>query len=443
MTQAIDPPVHDLLVRDGAVLAAPGASAPLAHHDVAVDGTRITAVGPTGSIGAGQTVVNARGKAVLPGLVNCHSHAPMSLFRGTADPMPLQPWLAHNAPYAGRFDEEDVYWGALLAACQMLRAGVTTFADMYHHQALVIPALEQIGIRAFLAEGVMEASQNLFIGSVEDQLERADTLVHLDAALAGGRIVAGIAPHSVYTCSGGLLREVAEMARDAGCRVHTHVSETRREVEECEAVHGRRPPGYLAECGIFDNPTLAAHAVHLDAEDIALLAERGVAVAHNPASNLKLRSGLAPVPALLEAGVRVGLGTDGAGSNDSLDMWRDCYLAAVLHPWADEVSPAAMALELATAGGAAALGMDSEIGAIAVGMKADLAVIDLERTNLVPALDATRVLAFAARGDEVDEVVVDGRVVVMEGRVLGVNEAEVIEQCRRRARRIFEQGAVA
>ncbi len=443
MSQLSAPPAHDLLIRDSSLVAVFGAPSILSHQDIAMDGARIAAIGPTGSVGGARQVLDARGNAVVPGLVNCHGHAPMSLFRGTADPMRLHPWLAWVAPYGGRYDEEDVYWGALLAVCQMLRAGVTTFADMYFRQDLVLPAVELVGIRAFLAEAVMNGGGPGLRGSTDEQLRRAETLTRTQNGRADGRIVTGVAPHSVYACDEGLLREVAQLARDTGCRVHTHLSETQREVEECEATYGRRPPRFMADCGLFDGPTLAAHAVHLDADDIALLAERDVAVAHNPASNLKLRSGLAPVPALLQAGVRVGLGTDSAGSNDSLDLWRDCFLAAVLHAWGDDTSAGAAALELATAGGAAALRMEDQIGAIAPGMKADLVLMDLDRLTLAPATDVTRTLAFAARGDEVATVIVDGRMVVKDRRVLAVDEADVVEQCRRRARRIFGQGAIA
>ena len=434
---------HDLLIRDGSLVVVTGAGHVLEHQDIAIDGSRIIAVGPTGSVGGARRVIDARGHAVLPGLVNCHSHAPMSLFRGTADAMPLQAWLAWVAPYGGRYDEEDVYWGALLAVCQMLRAGVTTFADMYFRQDLVLPAVERAGIRAFLAEAVMGGRAIGLRGTPDQQMRRAEELARTHNGRADGRITTGVAPHSVYGCGEGLLREVAQLARDTGCRVHTHVSETRREVDECVATYGRRPPRVMADCGLFDGPTLAAHAVHLDEGDIALMAERDVAVSHNPASNLKLRSGVAPVPALRRAGVRVGLGTDGAGSNDSLDLWRDCFLAAVLHEWGDGTSPASTALELATAGGAAALHLDDRIGAVAPGMKADLGLVDLERLNLVPATDVARTLVFATRGDEVAVVIVDGRVVVEGHRVLTVDESEVMEQCRRRARRIFGKGAIA
>lgn len=434
---------RDLLIRDGLLVDVTGSSRVVEHQDVAINGSRIVAVGPTGTLGDAERVIDAREHAILPGLVNCHSHAPMSLFRGASDAMPLHAWLAWVAQYGSRYDEEDVYWGALLAICQMLRAGVTTVADMYFRQDLVVPAVERSGIRAFLAEGVMDGSRDGLRGTSEQQMQRAEDLVRTHNGRAEGRIITGIAPHSVYGCGEGLLREVAQVARESRCRVHTHLSETAREVEECVAAHGRRPPRVMDDCGLFEGRALAAHAVHLDADDIALLAERGVAVSHNPASNLKLRSGVAPVAALRRAGIRVGLGTDSAGSNDALDLWRECFLAAVLQDWGDGVSPAAAALELATAGGAAALHLEDEIGALAPGMKADLVLVDLDRIRLVPATDVAKTLVFAVRGDEVAVVIVNGRVVVEEQRVLTVDEREVIEQCRRRARRIFGEGAIA
>lgn len=443
MSQSREPGSHDLLIRDCSVVEVLGASPVLSHQDLAIDGTRIDTIGPTGGVGVARKMINGRGRIVFPGLVNCHGHAPMSLFRGTTDPMSLQPWLEWVKPFGSRYEEEDVYWGAVLAVCQMVRAGITTFADMYFRQDLVIPAVELVGIRAFLSEALMTGDVPGLRGSTSEQLKRADAFVRSQDDASEGRVTRGVAPHSVYACDEGLLREVAQLAGDAGCRVHTHLSETEREVVECEARYGRRPPRVLADCGLFDGRVLAAHAVHLDAADIALLREYAVSVAHNPASNLKLRSGLAPVPAMLEAGIHVGLGTDSAGSNDSLDLWRDTYLAAVLHRWDDDTSPADVALRLATIGGAAALGLDSQIGTITPGMKADLVVVDIDQPGLAPMIDLSRTLAFAARGVEAETVIVDGRVVVEDRRVLAVDELEVVRQCRARARRIFERGMIA
>lgn len=429
----------DLLLRDCAVVDAARDPRVAPHQDIAIRSSRIVAVGPTGSIGEAARVIDCAGRAVIPGLVNCHSHAPMSLFRGATDAIPLHNWLAWVGPHGARYEEEDVYWGALLATCQMLRAGVTTVADMYFREDVVAAAVEAVGIRAFLAEGVMSADRGGLRGGPDEQLRRAEALVRVDNGRANGRIVTGIAPHSVYGCDEGLLRDVAAIARDSRCRIHIHLSESEREVAECFAAFGRRPPRVLADLGLFDGPTIAAHAVHLDDADIAVLSEAGVGVSHNPASNLKLGSGLAPVPRLREAGVRVGLGTDSAGSNDALDIWRECYLAALLHRWPDGERRAWSVLAMASAEGAAALRLDDEVGSIAPGMKADIVVIGLDRARLQPVTDIANTLVYAMRGDEVELVIVDGRVVVDGGRVVTVDESEVIAQCRRRAARIFEK----
>ncbi|MHB8620199.1 MAG: amidohydrolase [Chloroflexota bacterium] len=429
--------LHDLLIRGCAVVDTSGARRVLPRQDVAVDGPLISAVGPSGSLGTGRRTIEASGRALLPGLVNCHTHSPMSLFRGTSDVLPLHPWLEWVGPRGSRYDEEDIYWGALLASCQMIGAGVTTFADMYIRQDVVARAVEVAGLRGFLSEGVMAGKLDGGLrGTVDEQLGRAEAFVRGWNGRADGRIIAGIAPHSVYTCDTGLLRELAELARSTGARLHIHISETEREVAECQALHGRRPPRLLADCGCFEVTALGAHCVHLDQADIALMAEFGVGVSHNPGSNLKLRSGLAPVPALLRAGVKVGLGTDSAGSNDSLDLWRDLYLAAVLHQWDDDAAPAWSALEMATSGGAAAIGLDAEIGTVEPGKRADLILIDLASPNLVPVTDVAFALAFAMRGDEVDTVLVDGKI-VMEGRRLACDQAAALRECQARAERLF------
>lgn len=437
MTSTLAFEVHDLLVRGGCIVDVTGQRRVDENYDVAIDETRITGIGPCGTIGTGRRILEASGRAILPGLVNCHTHSPMSLFRGTADAMPLHQWLAWVKPFGNQYREDDIYWGAMLASSQMIRAGVTTFADMYIRQDVIAHAVDEVGIRAFLSEAVMGGEGEGLRGPVEAQLARAEKFALEWAGAANGRISTGVAPHSVYTCDDGLLREVAQLVRDVGCGLHVHVSETRREVVECVERCRRRPPRVLAEAGCLDGHVIAAHSVHVDAEDIALYAKHGVGVSHNPGSNLKLRSGLAPVPALIAGAVPVGLGTDSAGSNDSLDLWRDCFLAAVLHDWGDGASASWNVLEMATAGGASAVGLEAEIGALTVGRKADLILVDLARLNLVSSGDVALTLVYAMRGDEIDSVVIDGDIVMERGRLLTVDEDEVIWESRRRARRIF------
>lgn len=437
MTDEVAPEIHDLLVRGGTIVDVTGTCRVDENFDIAIDGNRISAKGPTGTVGTGKRILEASGKAVLPGLVNCHTHSPMSLFRGTSDVTPLHQWLEWVRPFGNQYHEDDIYWGAMFATTQMIRAGVTTFADMYICQDVIAQAVDEVGIRAFLSEAVMMGDGSGLRGTVEAQLGRAERFALEWAGGANGRISTGVAPHSVYACDDGLLREVAQLARDAACGLHVHVSETGREVAECLERCGQRPPRVLEETGCFEGHVIAAHSVHVDADDIALYAERGVGVSHNPGSNLKLRAGLAPVPALMSKNVTIGLGTDSAGSNDSLDMWRDCFLAAVLHEWGDGVSTSWTVLEMATMGGAAVVGLEAEVGTLRVGYKADLALIDLARPNLAPGGDLVLTLLYAMRGDEVDSVVVDGKVVMAQGHLLTVDEEEVVRQSRQRAMRIF------
>jgi 5-methylthioadenosine/S-adenosylhomocysteine deaminase len=404
------------------------------HQDLGVRGRDLVAIGETGQVGTARRVVDGAGYLALPGLVNCHAHLAMGIFRATSELRPLQRWLAWVLSVEACCEPEDVYWGALLSLCQMLRGGVTTVADMYSPESVVARAVELAGIRGYLSESV-SLGDKARRGAVEAQVRRAEELVLRWNGAAEGRISTGIAPHSVYACDEGLLRELAALGRRLRVGMHVHVAETRLEVEQCLARLGRRPPRVLADCGVFQGPALAAHSVHLDKDDIALYAELGVGVAHNPGSNLKLGSGLAPAPALRRAGVHVGLGTDGAGSNDRLDLWRDCYLAAVLHEWDEEEAGAWPALEMATVGGAAALGMADKVGRLEPGYRADVVLVDA--AALEPATDPALALVYAGRGDEVNTVIVDGRVVVEDRRLLTLDEEEVRRQCRLRAVRLF------
>ncbi len=429
----------DLLIRD-CTLVDVARRQVREHQDIAVQGQDLAAIGRTGEVGMARRVVEGSGRLALPGLVNCHAHLAMGIFRATSELRPLQRWLAWVLALEAYCEPEDLYWSALLSLCQMLRGGVTTVADMYSPESVVAGAVERAGIRGFLSESVSLGDMGRR-GSVEAQMARAEELARRWNGAAGGRISTGIAPHSVYACDEELLRELATLAHRLDVGMHVHVAETQLEVDQCLARLGRRPPRVLADCGVFQGPAVAAHSVHLDEDDIALYAELGVGVAHNPGSNLKLRSGLAPVPALRRAGVHVGLGTDGAGSNDRLDLWRDCYLAAVLHDWGDEEACAWPVLEMATVGGAAALGLGDRVGRLEPGFRADLALIDA--TELEPATEPALALVYAARGDEVSTVIIDGEVVMDDGRLLMLDEEEIRRQCRLRAARLFARGATA
>jgi 5-methylthioadenosine/S-adenosylhomocysteine deaminase len=375
---------------------------------------------------------------VVPGFVNAHTHAAMTLLRGYADDMPLRKWLEERIWPAERYvGPEDVHIGTLLACAEMAAAGVTTYVDMYLQMEGAAEAVERAGIRSVLTPGIFAA-----LGPVEETLERAADLVSRWDGKAGGRIRAMLGPHAVYTSPPDFLREVAAAARDLGVGTHIHLSETRQEVADARAQWGRSPVAIAAEAGILDAGCLAAHCVWVDDDDIRLLAESGTGVSHNPRSNMKLASGTAPVGDLLRAGVAVGLGTDGAASTNQLTMLEEMRAASLLQKVVREDPTelsAATALEMATIGGARAIGLDDEIGSLTPGKQADIVVIKLDRAGVRPLHDPVSTVVYSAQDQDVAWVFCGGEAVARDGRPLLFETAAVVEEAQRRAADIAAQ----
>ncbi len=423
-----------ILVRGGTVFTMTDRGI-LTEAEVTVEGGMVRAVGKAPRDWQPDLVVEAAGCAVLPGLINTHTHAAMTLLRGYADDQPLMPWLEEKIwPAEARLDGEDVYWGTLLAAVEMLSSGTTTFADMYFFMEEVGRAVSETGMRAVLSRGLIGTAPH-----AQEALAEGVDFARRWQGAAGGRIRTMLGPHAPYTCPPEYLRQVAQAARSEGVGVHIHLSETRGELEECRRLHGVTPVALLDQVGLLELPLLAAHCVHLASDDYRLLARTNVGVAHNPVSNLKLGSGVAPLETLLKQGVRVGLGTDGAASTNSLDLFQELRLAALLakgmtgEPTA---VTALQALELATTGGARALGLEGVIGRISPGYAADLITVDLTAPHLVPVHDPASALAYAATGRDVRTVLVDGRVVVERGVVRTVDVQRVCREVKQRAARL-------
>jgi 5-methylthioadenosine/S-adenosylhomocysteine deaminase len=372
---------------------------------------------------------------LLPGFVNAHTHAGMTLLRGFADDLPLREWLEEKIwPAERHIDGEDVHVGTLLACAEMAAAGVTTFADMYLYMDGAAEAVERAGIRTVLAPGIFA-----FLGPVEDTIEEVSELVRRWDGKAGGRIRAVLGPHAVYTCPPDFLREVAVAAADLGVGTHIHLSETRREVEDAKQQWGMTPIQIAAETGILEAGCLAAHCVWVDDADIALLVESGAGVAHNPRSNMKLASGVAPVQRLLDAGIAVGLGTDGAASTNQLTMFEEMRVASLLQKVTSgrpTALPAETVLEMATLGGARAVGLDDEIGSLTPGKRADVVVVRIDRAGVVPAHDPISTLVYSAQDQDVAWVFCDGEAVARDGRPLWFEAGDVLDDARRRAARI-------
>jgi 5-methylthioadenosine/S-adenosylhomocysteine deaminase len=413
--------MSDLLIRGGQVLR-PDLTVEAAEVLVDADAGTIAAVDEPGSLG-GDDELDADGGLVIPGLVNAHCHAPMTLFRGLADDKPLGDWLREDVwPVEAELRADHVGAGMRLAAAELIRSGTTAFADMYFFMDTVADVVAEAGLRARLGHGCISEGKS-------DGVAREDFEAGLAFALeydgaADGRVTTMFTPHSLTTVDEAHFRDYVPRARDAGIPIHVHANETTDEVDPIVEAQGRRPLDWADDLGLLGPDTYVAHAVHVDAAEIDLLAERGTAVAHCPASNMKLASGMAPVQSMRDAGVTVGIGTDGAGSNNDLDMFDEMRDAAMIGKLAaDDAAavPAAAAVEMATQGSASALGLDS--GRIETGANADLAVIDLDRPHLTPAHDLVSHLAYAVKGSDVRHTVCDGRVLLRDRELTTIDEA--------------------
>ncbi|MCU0522099.1 MAG: amidohydrolase [Anaerolineae bacterium] len=428
----------DLLIRNAVVVTLDSGYSVLQAHDLAVKDGLIAAIGPTGSLGDARYVVDASGQFLLPGLINAHTHVGMSYFKATAAAMELFKWLEWGWFYIERMDDEDIYWAAMLACMEMLRAGVTTFSDMYFSEKVIAKAVAQTGIRACLSESIMEPAGGMEMKTATAaQLEYARSLYEEWHGAAQGRINVMIAPHSPYACSADVLVKVASLADELGARLHIHLSETEAEVREAHETWHMSPPAYLNSLGLLDRPITAAHCVHLSDTDIELLDRPTFGISHNPAANLKLQSGIAPVTKMVDRRLAVGLGSDGNGSNDVIDILKDVYLASILHTWKEEQQPTRTCLAMATREGARALGLEQQIGTLQVGKKADMVLISPDNARATPVHEAHDTLALTCHGDDVTTTIVNGEIVMRNGQFLAFDAVEVLAQARERSARIF------
>jgi 5-methylthioadenosine/S-adenosylhomocysteine deaminase len=426
----------DLVVRNATVVTVDAARRVIPDGAVAVAGGRIAAVGPAAEIVAryqGREVLDAGGGIVLPGLINAHTHAPMVLFRGIADDLKLMDWLQkYIFPAEARnVTAEFVKAGTRLAALEMIRSGTTTFVDMYYFEDQVAEAAKEAGMRTVAGETLIEFP-------APDNKTIADALAYTDRFLkrwAGDPLVIpAVAPHSTYLANPDTLKAARALADTYGAPILVHLSEAPDERTQIQERYKKTSTEHLRDLGVLRKGVLGAHGVWLTPGDRAILREAGAGVAHCPQSNMKTTSGPAPVREMLAEGLRLGLGTDGAASNNDLDMFEEMLTAALLakHVTGDPTAaPAAAVLEMATLGGARALGLEDRLGSLEAGKRADLVVVDLRAARLHPLYDPVSHLVYAAKGADVRHVVVEGKVVLRDRQVTTLDEAAVLADAER------------
>lgn len=380
-------------------------------------------------------LIEGAGKLVAAGMVNAHTHIAMCLLRSYGDDMALMDWLQNRVwPAEAGLRDGDCYAGTKLGILEMLKSGTTAFADMYFFMEETARAVEETGIRACLARGLTGNAYDKNDNRLKENIE----LYKNWNGKADGRITVLFGPHAPYTCSADYLRLVAETSAEIGCGLHMHLSETRQEVEDCVKKHGMTPIQYADSLGILDRGCLIAHAVWATDEEIDLMAVKKARIAHNPQSNLKLASGIAPVAKMLAKGIPVGLGTDGATSNNNLDMLEEVRLAAMLHKgisYDPLLIPAAAAWDMATRQGARCIGYEN-LGEIKEGCLADLVLYDMDKPHWHPRHDRMSLLVYAAGASDADTVIINGRVVMEKGEVKTLDEEKVYAEAEQVARRL-------
>ena len=431
----------DILIKGGTALTLSSERDTIEDCCIAVKDDRITFIGdaPNGKTPfQAKEIIPAQGCVIMPGLINAHTHAAMVCFRGLADDLPLMDWLKNYIFPAESLnvDEDLVYYGTLLACVEMIKSGTTTFCDGYFFENQAVQAVKEAGMRAVLAQGIIDLPTpdvkdpelNLQIAE-EFLLSNADHPIILPALFC----------HAAYTCSSQTLKQVKELTLNHGAPYLIHLSESKGEVEQIKNEYGMTPVYYLKDIGVLDRNLIADHCVCLTDDEMDILKECEVKVVHNPESNMKMASGIAPIPELMSRGIPVGLGTDGCASNNNLDMFQEMDTAAKIHKVSKEdptIMNAKEVVELATIGSASVLGLDHDTGTLEVGKKADIIIINMNKPHLTPLYSIYSHLVYAVSGADVATTIINGKLIMKDRKVLTIDEESVKREVRRIAVKI-------
>lgn len=410
-----------IVIENALVVLPEGTEDVIRETPLYIEGDRITGIGDKPAGFTADKVIDGTDKLVIPGLINCHTHSYMSFMRNVADDLSFMDWLFGTIdPIEQQMTDVDTYWGANLAIIEMMKSGTTCFNDMQMNIHQTTRAVKESGMRAVICRGLVgsgndEAGQSRLRQAYEER----------DAAKDCDRLTFKLGPHAPYTCDDEFLKIVAAEAKREKMGIHVHLSESESEISQIQEKYGCTPIALAEKCGIFDVPAIAAHCVQVTDEDIAILKRKNVSVVTNPASNMKLGNGFAPIAKMLDAGINVCLGTDGAASNNCLNMFHELSLLTLIHKGTGKTPQCVSAKEgfrIATINGAKALGLEKEIGSIEVGKKADLAILDLNTPSLTPRNNLIAGLSYSANGSEVDTVIINGQITMENRKILTVDE---------------------
>ena len=426
----------DFLIKNGTILTMDSQNAIIKDGVLGTKGDAISYIGTSDRKKfQAKRIIDAKGGLMLPGLINGHTHAAMTLFRGLADDLPLMEWLNNYIfPAESRMDADFVYTGTLLACAEMIMSGTTTFCDMYLFEEHVARAAKEAGMRSLVGEVLYDFDSPNY-GKMDDGLKYTEALINKwqDDPL----VSIAVEPHSLFTCSPELLSRSNELALKYNAPLIIHVAETRSEIDEVKKRYGKGPVEHLNSLGLLGPQLITDHCVHLGEEDIRMFAENDVKVIHNPESNMKLASGIAPVPDMLKSKVTVGLGTDGCASNNNLDLFTEMDMAAKLHKintMDTTVMDAVTVMRMTTIEGAKALGMGEITGSLEKGKKADVIILDTKKPHLTPMYNPFSHLVYSARGNDVSHTIINGQLLMEDRKLLGIDLYEIMEKARQKSK---------